>query len=54
MAVNWGFAGQIGGVSFGLVFAILIILALAIWIIGLIINKIGANKAEASDKKEGD
>ena len=54
MAVNWGFAGQVGGVGFGLVFAVLIILALAMWIMGLIFSKIGANKAEVSDKKKGD
>ena len=54
MAVDWGTAGQIGGVGFGLVFAVLIVLALAIWLTGLVLNKIGAGKAEASDKKKGD
>ena len=53
MAVDWGFAGQIGGIGFGLVFAVLIILALAIWLTGLILGKIGSGKAEAGDKKKG-
>jgi len=53
MAVDWGFAGQIGGIGFG--FAVLIILALAIWLIGLVLSKINTAKAETSDnKKKGD
>jgi Na+-transporting methylmalonyl-CoA/oxaloacetate decarboxylase gamma subunit len=49
-----GFAGQIGGIGFGLVFAVLTILALAIWLTGLMLSKIGTGKAEAGDKKKGD
>ena len=41
-------------IGFGLVFAVLIILALAIWLTGLVLSKIGTGKAEASDKKKGD
>ncbi len=54
MEVPWGQALQVGGVGFGLVFAVLIILALAIWLTGLVLSKIGTGKAEASDKKKGD
>jgi len=54
MEVDWGFAGQIGGIGFGLVFAVLIILALAIWLTGLVLSKIGAGKTEAGSKKKGD
>ena len=56
MAVDWGFAGQVGGVGFGLVFAVLIILAVVIWLVGLVLSKIGAGKgeAEAEEKKKGD
>ncbi len=53
MTVDWGFAGQIGGIGFGLVFAVLIILALAIWLTGLVLSKMSTSKAEASDKKKG-
>jgi len=53
MAVDWGFAGQVGGVGFGLVFAVLIILALAIRLIGLVLSKIGTGKAETGDKEKG-
>ncbi len=56
MAVEWTWAqaGQIGGIGFGLVFAVLIILALAIWLTGLVLGKIGTGKAEASNKRKGD
>jgi len=54
MEVPWGQAFEIGGIGFGLVFAVLIILALAIWLTGLVLSKIGTSKAEASDKKKGD
>ncbi len=52
MGVDWGFAGQIGGFGFGLVFVVLIILALAIWLTGLILSRITAGKGEAGDKKK--
>ena len=54
MAVDWGFAGQIGGVGFGLVFVVLIILAVAIWLVGLVLKRISAGKGEAEEKKKGE
>jgi Na+-transporting methylmalonyl-CoA/oxaloacetate decarboxylase gamma subunit len=51
---TWAQAGQIGGVGFGLVFAVLIILAVAVWVVGLVIRRIGAGKGEAEEKKKGD
>ena len=54
MAVDWGFAGQIGGIGFGLVFVVLIILAVAIWLVGLVLRRIGAGKGEAEEKKKGE
>jgi len=54
MAVDWGFAGQVGGVGFGLVFVVLIILALAIWIVGLVICKTSTAKNQAEEPKKGD
>ena len=54
MTIDWGFAGQIGGFGFGLVFVVLIILALAIWLTGLVLHRIDTDKAEASGKKKGD
>jgi len=56
MAVDWGQAAQIGGFGFSFVFVVLILLALAIWLSGLLIHKISAGKAEATNdnKKKGD
>ncbi len=54
MAVDWGFAGQVGGVGFSVVFVVLIILGITIWLVGLILNKIGVSKTEASDERKGD
>ena len=55
MAIDWGFAGQIGGIGFALVFIVLIVLAVAIWLVGMVINKIDTRKKEeATDEKKGD
>jgi Na+-transporting methylmalonyl-CoA/oxaloacetate decarboxylase gamma subunit len=51
MAVDWGFAGQIGGIGFSLVFVVLIILAVAVWVVGLVLRRIGTGKVEAEEKK---
>jgi len=52
MGVDWGFAGQVGGVGFGMVFAILIVLAIVIWLTGRMVTQIGTDKAEGSKQKE--
>ena len=54
MEVPWAQAIQIGGVGFGTVFALLIILALVIWLTGLVLGKISMRKSETDDKKRGD
>ena len=53
MAIDWGLAGQIGGMGFGIVFAVLIILAIAIWLTGLVVRKIGGSEEETSNRKKG-
>ena len=49
---TWGQAGQIGGVGFGLVFAVLIVLVVAVWLTGLIVRRLVAGKKEAGAEKE--
>ena len=51
--MDWGFAGQIGGLGFGIVFAVLIILAVVIWLTGLVINKIDTSEDESIERKKG-
>ncbi len=58
MGVDWGYAGLVGGVGFGMVFALLIILAFVIWTTGVLMSKrhAGQDKAKAGDTdntKEG-
>ena len=54
MGIDWGFAGQIGGVGFGTVLALLGILVIVIWLTGLVLRKIGTDKAEIGGKEKGD
>ncbi len=53
MGVDWGFAGQVGGIGFGMVFALLIVLALVVWLTGVVVNRIGGGKDKADNAKEG-
>ena len=51
--VDWAFAGKIGGVGFGMVFAVLVILAVVLWLVGRIFSKIDAGEKETGDRKKG-
>ena len=53
MTVDWGLARQIGGTGFGIVFAVLIILAIVLWLTGLVTGKISTNKNETTDGQKG-
>ena len=53
MAIDWGFAGQVGGVGFGMVFILLIILAIVIWLTGLAVSKSSFNKDKTEDTQKG-
>ncbi|MDP2744062.1 MAG: OadG family transporter subunit [Dehalococcoidia bacterium] len=46
---DWGQAGFIGGVGFGTVLVVLIVLALVVWLAGIIINRThrGGEKPES-------
>jgi len=52
IAVNWGEAWQIGGDGFGLVFIILIILAVVIWLTGLVLNRISPTEHKTEQNKK--
>ena len=54
MEIPWGQAIQVGGIGFGMVFVLLVILAVEIWLTGLVLNKISTSKSEASDEKKGE
>jgi Na+-transporting methylmalonyl-CoA/oxaloacetate decarboxylase gamma subunit len=54
MTIDWAQAWQIGGIGFGLVFSVLVILALTMWLTGILLRKIGAGRGEADDKNRED
>jgi len=53
MGIDWGFAGQVGGMGFGMVFALLVILGVVIWLTGIVVNKTSTSKNETDETKKG-
>ncbi len=53
MEVPWGFAGQVGGAGFGMVFMLLIILAIVIWLTGKLFKGSGSDEEEDDDNQKG-
>ncbi|UCH42687.1 MAG: OadG family protein [Dehalococcoidales bacterium] len=53
MDVDWGLARQIGGTGFGIVFAVLVILAIVLWLTGLVTGKFSTTKNETTDDQKG-
>ena len=54
MSTDWGEATRVAGGGFGMVFFILIILALAVWIVGLIVQRrFGAKSEQETAPKKG-
>lgn len=51
--IDWAFAGKIGGIGFGMVFFVLLILAIVLWLVGLVFRKIEAGKEDTGDDKKG-
>jgi Na+-transporting methylmalonyl-CoA/oxaloacetate decarboxylase gamma subunit len=52
-STSWGDAWQVAGIGFGVVFLVLIILAVAIWITGIIVKKLeDRNKAKETEEKK--
>jgi Na+-transporting methylmalonyl-CoA/oxaloacetate decarboxylase gamma subunit len=53
MGIDWGFAGQVGTAGFGMVFVLLIILAVVIWLTGMILNKVSTSKSKTDNTQKG-
>jgi Na+-transporting methylmalonyl-CoA/oxaloacetate decarboxylase gamma subunit len=51
--VDWGLAIRTGAVGFGLVFVVLVVLALAVWTAGLLVRKYLPARPEAKGGKKG-
>jgi Na+-transporting methylmalonyl-CoA/oxaloacetate decarboxylase gamma subunit len=54
ISANWGEALVIAGKGFGTVFLILIILAVVTWLLGLIFQRIKANREKAEPPAEAE
>ena len=52
METDWAQAWEIGGLGFGLVFAVLMVLALAMWITGKVITRF--SKGDADEEGRGE
>ena len=50
-AIDWGQAWQIVVIGFGLVFAVLIVLAIVMWLTGWLINKTGGGIDTTAEKQ---
>ncbi len=51
-SLDWGEAWQVAGVGFGIVFLVLIILAVAIWVTGIIVNKMETRNTIKEEEKK--
>ena len=54
MGVDWGFAGLVSGVGFGVVFGVLVLLAVIIRLVGLVLNKISPIEDATNNKGKGE
>ena len=54
MGVDWGQAFHIGGVGFGTVFLVLVILAVAISLVAIAVRRISRGKDNANSEHKGD
>ena len=52
MGVDWGYAFKIGGIGFGTVFLVLVILAVVITVVGLAARRLNRSKENAVQKGE--
>ena len=54
MGLDWGQAGLVGGIGFGMVFLLLIILMVVVILTGTILNKIEARKNRPTTEEKGE
>ena len=54
MELDWGYAGQVGGIGFGVVFLLLIILMVVVMLTGTILKKIEARKNQPAGEEKGE
>ena len=50
--IDWGIVAKVAGGGFGTTIAVLVILSLVAWIVGLVVQKAQAKGSKADSKKE--
>ena len=50
--IDWGIVAKVAGGGFGTTIAVLVILSLVAWIVGLVVQKAQAKGKTGSEKKE--
>lgn len=53
MGADWSFAGQVGGVGFGMVFVLLVIPAVVIQLTGIVVKRTSTDKNENGNTRKG-
>ena len=51
-AIDWVEAWQVSGMGFGLVFLVLAILAITIWLIGVLLRRFDGSSGEAAEESK--
>jgi len=51
-AINWAEAWQVSGMGFGLVFIVLAILAIAVWLVGLVLRRMDSGGSETTEENK--
>ncbi len=51
--IDWALALKVGGIGFGMVFFVLVILAVILWLVGLIFKKIEAKAEKTGNGEKG-
>ena len=53
MVIDWNQARQVGGMGFGLVFLVLIILTVLTWLFGVVASRLGSGNDKTRDEQKG-
>ncbi|MFC1846912.1 OadG family protein [Chloroflexota bacterium] len=50
--IDWGEAWQVSAMGFGLVFIVLAILAIAVWLVGVVLRRMDGSGGEAAEESK--
>ena len=53
MVIDWNLARQVGGVGFGLVIVVLVLLTVLTWLFSVIASRLSSGKDKTRDEQKG-